>query len=724
MAIQVVTISLPGAPGPAGPANVLTIGTVTTGAPGTTAQVSLNGSPPTQELNFVIPQGPAGATGATGAQGPQGPAGTAGAAGRDGTGIQIAGSVAAYSNLPTGLTSADAGKAYIVNADGKLYIWSGTSFPSNGNGQTFTGPAGPANTLTIGTVTTGAASASITGTAPTQTLNLTLPQGPAGATGSVGPAGPATSLAIGTVSTGAPGSPAGATITGAVPNLTLNLTLPQGDVGPIGLTGAQGAPGQGVVAGGAVGDILTKNSVTDYDTKWSTPQSANVNGAIVKRDSGGNVAFFRAYVDNTITPVATNELTPKQYVDGVLPVVSAGANVTVSSATSNGRTTYTVSSTGGGSGSSIPGYVLLDAYSGATDDDKLAAAIADVKTYTQKPAIMFPARLVTLTRSVNMFDGLKLIGPPVVGFQNVERSSGGLNPTRVRINCGVEGSAFLIPPAAGGSTYNVNVRDLSFESTNNNTQFLYYPVATGTMFACGFHNLSFNSFKSVLGSATNAAAFTLCSTTGNWNVTTALGTQINLAGSDNLDLWCSGLLNLGPSGNGTLSGAGGYLMIIQTAKSNYGNVYITADDNWRALKLTGTDSFQVGNRLRGFVIEGRNTNDPSPGALISVAGGGWILDGFDLNYAMTSPSTYTDRTDRGYIHMTSGTIYIMGGTTDRAAGVAETVPVVFISGGEATVEKWKRCTKGGSWTGRPVVQQTTAGLVLANDSTVTVTTAP
>jgi hypothetical protein len=42
------------------------------------------------------------------------------------------------------------------------------------------GDAGPANSLSIGTVTTGSASATITGTAPSQTLNLVIPQGPQG----------------------------------------------------------------------------------------------------------------------------------------------------------------------------------------------------------------------------------------------------------------------------------------------------------------------------------------------------------------------------------------------------------------------------------------------------------------------------------------------------------------------------------------------------------------
>lgn len=52
------------------------------------------------------------------------------------------------------------------------------------------GPSGPANTLSIGTVTGGAtAAATITGTAPNQTLNLTLPKGDTGETGATGPAG-------------------------------------------------------------------------------------------------------------------------------------------------------------------------------------------------------------------------------------------------------------------------------------------------------------------------------------------------------------------------------------------------------------------------------------------------------------------------------------------------------------------------------------------------------
>jgi hypothetical protein len=52
-----------------------------------------------------------------------------------------------------------------------------------GPASTVPGPPGPANTLSIGTVSAGTAAATITGTAPTQTLNLVLPPGATGADG-------------------------------------------------------------------------------------------------------------------------------------------------------------------------------------------------------------------------------------------------------------------------------------------------------------------------------------------------------------------------------------------------------------------------------------------------------------------------------------------------------------------------------------------------------------
>lgn len=76
-------------------------------------------------------------------RGPQGPEGPQGPKGNDGAGIEIAGSVPTYGDLPSNLGPADAGNGYLVAADGKLYIWSGTSFPADGDGAEFRGPEGP-----------------------------------------------------------------------------------------------------------------------------------------------------------------------------------------------------------------------------------------------------------------------------------------------------------------------------------------------------------------------------------------------------------------------------------------------------------------------------------------------------------------------------------------------------------------------------------------------------
>lgn len=88
-----------------------------------------------------------------------------------------------------------------------------------------TGPTGPSNSLVVGSVSAGtSAGASITGTAPNQTLNLVIPIGPTGPQGITGPTGP---QGI-TGPTGAQG--------------IQGITGPTGATGDTGPTGPQGNP--------------------------------------------------------------------------------------------------------------------------------------------------------------------------------------------------------------------------------------------------------------------------------------------------------------------------------------------------------------------------------------------------------------------------------------------------------------------------------------------------
>ena len=73
-------------------------------------------------------------------------------------------------------------------------------------------------------------------------LTFGLPKGEKGAKGDTGPAN---KLTIGTVTKG---TEAAATITGSAPNQTLNLVLPKGDKGDKGATGETGATGNGIAS--------------------------------------------------------------------------------------------------------------------------------------------------------------------------------------------------------------------------------------------------------------------------------------------------------------------------------------------------------------------------------------------------------------------------------------------------------------------------------------------
>lgn len=206
-----------GATGPAGPQGPQ-------GIQGATGQQGPRGE--------TGPQGPAGEQGPRGEAGPQGPAGEQGPKGDKGdagAGLMISGSVATYADLPTGLTDADAGNAYFVEADGKLYIWSGTAYPAEGEGSQFKGdpgpmgPQGPQGPQGIPGETGPAGPQG-----PTGATGPEGPQGPTGATGATGPEGPA-----------GPTGPEGPT----GPKGDTGDTGPKGDKGDTGATGPQGQPG-------------------------------------------------------------------------------------------------------------------------------------------------------------------------------------------------------------------------------------------------------------------------------------------------------------------------------------------------------------------------------------------------------------------------------------------------------------------------------------------------
>lgn len=166
------------------------------------------------------------------------------------------------------------------------------------------GDPGPANTLSIGTVTTvtaeTGASATITGTSPNQILNLNIPRGIDGVLG--GP-GPSNVLSIGTVTTGAAGVNAEVSITGTSPEQVLNFVIPRGLTGETGATGAKGDKGD-AAATITVGTTTTGNAGTSaIVTNSGTSSAVVLNFTIPKGDTGATGPAGPAGTNANLDPI-------------------------------------------------------------------------------------------------------------------------------------------------------------------------------------------------------------------------------------------------------------------------------------------------------------------------------------------------------------------------------------------------------------------------------------
>lgn len=193
------------------------------------------------------------------------------------------------------------------------------------------------------TVTTLPAGSSATATydKSTGTLALGIPQGSKGDTGATGATGPTNVLTIGSVTSG---KVASATITGEAPNQVLNLVLEKGEQGEQGEQGKQGKQGiQGEIGpqGNPGADaptitgitirqsdyhlIVTLSDGTSYDAGYCRGASGAGTGDMLASvyDPNNKHQDIFAYVDNAIKDVkVTTDATPTQ--GSTNPVQSGG----------------------------------------------------------------------------------------------------------------------------------------------------------------------------------------------------------------------------------------------------------------------------------------------------------------------------------------------------------------------------------------------------------------
>jgi len=344
----------------------------------------------------------------------------------------------------------------------------------------------------------------------------------------------------------------------------------------------------------------------------------------------------------------------------------------------------------------LGGTISLSQFTG-THDQKLAAAFSYAAAQTYKPAILLePGIAWNFSGSYQAYDGLRLIGNPVAGYQRKSQI------TTVRINSGVGAASFLV---GSTTTYNGYIANISFQG-DSAAQFCHYPASAGTMYAWVFRDLMFDGFKHVFGQTADYCSMTLVSMLGAWNIGTPADSQLLLRGSD-CTLFPDGSCNFGNGVPGTgATTTGPYLMKLDSfGKCPVGGIYFTAYQGWRALEIKGTPSLGLGLYFTDLRCEGRNKDDPSYGSLIKVKSGRLSIRDSTINYAMAKPAGHTDETDLGIIQVYSGAkVRITNCDTDRAATppMPETTPFLYVmSGGKARISNMEVGEKGGAWTGLP-----------------------
>ncbi len=92
----------------------------------------------------------------------------------------------------------------------------------------------------------------------------------------------------------------------------------------VGSQGPQGIPGGGVIAGGLKGQVLTKNSDTNYDLIWSTIDNTTTNTIM----SGQTIAALKVvYTDATTGKLLYADKDNINTIDSILGVSTEAASI-------------------------------------------------------------------------------------------------------------------------------------------------------------------------------------------------------------------------------------------------------------------------------------------------------------------------------------------------------------------------------------------------------------
>jgi hypothetical protein len=360
-----------------------------------------------------------------------------------------------------------------------------------------------------------------------------------------------------------------------------------------------------------------------------------------------------------------------------------------------------------GPATASPERIVLSTLTGSTPEAKLDTLMAALQAQPSLVGFWDIPAGATFTKVRTVFQGMKMQSMSS-GGQNSE-VGGGTMGREYKFSGGIGAAAWW---QGSGQVFDYWFKDFMFTG-NGSSQFLAH--ATGTAYTLGLYNIDFRGWKHVLGNPTAKLLATLCTLDGAFTMNGGNDTQISIGGSDNLGLKPQHV-NIGSSG---LTVDKPLVLLSDIGKSVIEGFYFTIFGvGGYALQITGSASYCAGLVIRDCIFEGHNATDAAPSRLIQIDGTPAVtFRDISVNYGNAK------NLSTALIVQNGGDITYDGVTYDRASGVAETVPLFDIRGGEARIANVKRGTKGGSWTGRPRVIKGTGAQVWCNDGSVTLPTA-
>jgi hypothetical protein len=379
--------------------------------------------------------------------------------------------------------------------------------------------------------------------------------------------------------------------------------------------------------------------------------------------------------------------------------------------------------------------IRFSSLTGADDDAKLLNGISIVQSAVLKGRTIYldENRDYTFNDQVVIPSGFSLRG--TMRPQDQPRSSRPVgNRILLRMSGASSGKGWL--KIGTGSTFGVSVTNLSIDGDINSSFFDGSEDNGGVLWTAQFRDISIQNAKSVFGSKANRLLMTSVSRDGFWNINNVRETAWNDGGSDFYSQPTMMLVD-SPS---ELLGFNEFLMMNSYMSNGfYSNVYCTAEAH-SGLLIQGSNNTSQNLFYDRFILEGRNENHPSPGALVRMNQGQALISRTRFAFGMSDPSKITSRTDKGIIHVAGGNLTVESSTYERGyttsawvppaspttgAAVGEDVPFIYAAAGSKVrvrnIIPTGPTTGDRSWTGKPVVKQAVEGLIDADDSVILVT---